>query len=25
MYAEMLNVPFAYSTNSHKIEEYDFN
>ncbi|WP_246167942.1 EcoAI/FtnUII family type I restriction enzme subunit R [Thermosulfurimonas marina] len=23
-YAEMLNVPFAYSTNGHKIEEYDF-
>lgn len=24
MYAEMLNVPFAYSTNGHGIEEYDF-
>jgi len=23
-YAEMLDVPFAYSTNGHKIEEYDF-
>jgi type I restriction enzyme R subunit len=23
-YAEMINVPFAYSTNGHKIEEYDF-
>jgi len=23
-YAEMLNVPFAYSTNGHEIEEYDF-
>ncbi|MCW3138270.1 MAG: DEAD/DEAH box helicase family protein [Methanophagales archaeon] len=23
-YREMLNVPFAYSTNGHKIEEYDF-
>ncbi|MCD6480808.1 MAG: DEAD/DEAH box helicase family protein [Thermoplasmata archaeon] len=23
-YAEMLAVPFAYSTNGHKIEEYDF-
>ena len=23
-YAKMLNVPFAYSTNGHKIEEYDF-
>ena len=20
----MLNVPFTYSTNGHKIEEYDF-
>ena len=24
MYAEMLNVPFAYSTNGHGIEEYNF-
>jgi len=24
MYAEMLDVPFAYSTNGHGIEEYDF-
>ena len=23
-YAKMLNLPFAYSTNGHKIEEYDF-
>ncbi|AGB05284.1 helicase, type I site-specific restriction-modification system restriction subunit [Aciduliprofundum sp. MAR08-339] len=23
-YAKMLHVPFAYSTNGHKIEEYDF-
>ncbi|MEO0147855.1 MAG: DEAD/DEAH box helicase family protein [candidate division WOR-3 bacterium] len=23
-YAAMLKVPFAYSTNGHKIEEYDF-
>ena len=23
-YAKMLNIPFAYSTNGHKIEEYDF-
>ncbi|MCD6305395.1 MAG: DEAD/DEAH box helicase family protein [Deltaproteobacteria bacterium] len=23
-YAEMLNIPFAYSTNGHGIEEYDF-
>ncbi len=23
-YAEILQVPFAYSTNGHKIEEYDF-
>lgn len=23
-YAEMIDVPFAYSTNGHKIEEYDF-
>jgi len=23
-YAKMLDVPFAYSTNGHKIEEYDF-
>ena len=24
IYAEMLDVPFAYSTNGHGIEEYDF-
>ncbi len=24
MYAEMLDVPFTYSTNGHGIEEYDF-
>ncbi len=23
-YAEMIHLPFAYSTNGHKVEEYDF-
>lgn len=23
-YAQMLNIPFAYATNGHKIEMYDF-